>query len=157
MKKLLLILLTTTCFSQEYISLSFDVNNLLNLKDNTRMEQQVNGLDFDIEIGAIDKNIGVYVFYGAFPNAKYYNYGAGVDYYIKPLKWLNLSLGNYYSVTKRTKDYKYLGGGSSYFNPRARIIFVHDYFNVGLVGKYQTRLDLDKRIFEGSLELVINL
>ena len=45
------------------------------------MKYQINGLDFDIEVGAIHQKAAVYAFYGAFPNAYYHNYGFGVDYY----------------------------------------------------------------------------
>ena len=69
-----------------YISFSVDANNLLEIRDNDRMKYQINGLDFDIEVGAIRQKTTVYAFYGAFSNAYYYNYGFGLDYYFNILQ-----------------------------------------------------------------------
>ena len=94
----------------------------------------------------------MYVFYGAFKNAGYSNYGAGIDYIIKPFKNIHLYLGNYYSKTMRHSKYKYLGGAISYFNPRGKAtLFINDNIGLDLISKYQYRGDLSKRIFEGQI------
>jgi hypothetical protein len=137
------------CNAQPYISFNVDANNLLNIKENKRTI--VNGLDFDIEVGAIENNIGVYVFYGMFYNANYQNYGVGVDYIINPLENVYLSLGNQYHVTIRNKKQKYLGTTDSYFNPRGKISYDLSFLTIDLIAKFTKRNDIDKRIFEGSV------
>lgn len=159
MKKLILILLiSTSLYSQtEYVSFQFDVNNLLDLKDNDRMIKQVNGLDFDIEAGAIsDRNLALYVFYGAFPNAYYVNYGFGLDYYLKPLERLELSLGNKYHVAIRTKKYSYLGATDSWINPRGKVSYDLSFLIVEFIAEFTQRNDIDKRIFEGKVGIRYN-
>ena len=149
-KILILFFISFACFSQPYVSFSADANKIFNLKDNSRTVIDHKGLDFDLEVGAIDKNVSVYVFYGGFPNANYSNYGVGVDFIIKPFKSLYLSIGNYYSKTMRHGKYHYLGGAISYFNPRGKITyFINDNIGIDLISKFQYRGDLDKRIFEG--------
>lgn len=74
--KILIFLLAFTAQSQVYTTFSFDVNKLLNLKDNPRTKTDWKGLDYDFEIGVIDENVGVYLFYGQFPRGFYSNYGA---------------------------------------------------------------------------------
>ncbi len=157
-KILMFFLVSFTCYAQPYASISADANKLFNIKDNSRTIVNHKGLDFDFEIGAIDKNVGVYLFYGAFPNAGYSNYGAGVDLVLNPLKSLYLSLGNYYSKTMRHGKYKYLGGAISYFNPRGKIsYFINDNIGLELISKFQQRWDIEKRIFEGQIGIVYKL
>lgn len=141
----------TQCKAQPYVSFSFDANKLFNLKDNSRTEIDWKGLDYDFEVGAIDENIGVYLFYGAFPNAYYDNYGVGVDYYLRPAKRLTISLGNYYSKVMRKGKYKHLGGAVSFFNPRFKLGVDTSWITIELIAKLQSRGDIDKRIFEGSV------
>lgn len=161
MKTLIIFLITLTAYSQPYVSLSVDVNNFLEIKDNPRMEKQINGLDFDVELGYIggeeDGNIGVYVFYGAFPNAFYHNYGLGVDWYYNLLERLNLSLGNSYHVVIRDKKYKHLGATSSYFNPRSKISYDLSFLTIDLIAQLTKRNDIDKRIFEGKIGITKKL
>ena len=154
MKTLILLLFTTSVFGQGYVSFSVDANKLFGIIDNERTVIDHTGLDFDFEVGVTDRNIGVYLYYGAFPNAKYSNYGFGLDYYFRTSKRLNLIIGNYYSKTMRHKEYSYLGGHVSYFNPRGRIVYWFDKFGIGAAGKYQQRGGNTGRIFEGQIELI---
>ena len=149
MKIIIIFLISITTYAQPYFSLSVDVNNLTNLKENPRTE--VNGFDFDFEVGATERNIGVYVFYGAFYEANYQNYGVGIDYVFKPLRNVNLSLGNYYNVVIRTKEQSYLGTTDSYFNPRGKISYDLSFITIDLIAKLTKRNDIDKRIFEGQI------
>ncbi|MBV1928484.1 MAG: hypothetical protein KUG81_03125 [Gammaproteobacteria bacterium] len=151
MKTLILFLITSITYAQAYTTFSFDVNKLTQIKDNKRTVVNHKGLDFDIEVGAIDENFGVYVFYGAFPNAYYSNYGVGVDYYIKAFKNVSFSIGNYYSKVMRHKKYSWLGGGVSFLNPRVKTSFDTSWITIELIAQLQSRPDIDKRIFEGKI------
>lgn len=157
----LLIFSIRQCNAQPYLSFQFDVNNLLEIKDNKRMIKQVNGLDYDIELGVItderDGNIGVYLFYGAFPNAFYRNYGFGLDLYLVRLKRLKMSLGNFYQNTKRVGKYKYLGNSDAYFNPRGKISYDTSWITIELIAKLTKRNDINKRIFEGQIGITKKL
>ncbi len=137
------------CIAQPYTSINIDANNLLNIKENNRT--QTNGLDFDIELGVIDENIGAYIFYGAFINANYQNYGFGVDAYLISLDRFKMSLGNQYHVVIRTKEQKHLGTTDSYFNPRGKVSYDLSFLTIDLIAKLTKRNDIDKRIFEGSI------
>jgi len=143
--------MTQQCSAQEYVSFSFDTNKALHLKDNSRTINDVYGLDYDFEVGAIDKNIGVYMFYGSFNNSNYKNYGVGLDYIFKPLENISLSLGNFYHVVIRTKEQRYLGTTSSYFNPRGKISYDLSCIIIDLIAKLTDRNDIDKTVFEGQI------
>jgi len=157
MKKLILILLlSTVSYSQEYISFQFDVNNLLELRDNPRMEKEVNGLDWDLELGAIAHNIGVGIFYGEFKNASYQNYGVALDYYFEPLEGFKMSLGNKYQAVIRSGKWKHLGTTGSYLNPRGKIQYDLSFLIIEFIAEFTQRNDIDKRIFEGKVGLKYN-
>lgn len=145
------------CKAQAYVSFSFDANKAFNLKDNPRTQTDWQGLDYDIELGFMaderDANIGVYLFYGAFPKAYYRNWGFGFDWYYSPLERLNLSLGNFYQVTKRHSEFNHLGGSHNFINPRGKISYDLNCLTIGLIAKLTNRLDIDKRVFEGQIEL----
>lgn len=149
------------CTAQVYTSFQFDVNNLLSFKDNKRMTKQINGLDYDIELGVIlderDGNVGIYLFYGAFPNALYKNYGFGLDWYYSPLERFKISLGNFYQNTHRHGKYKYLGNTDSYINPRGKISYDTSYLTIELIAKLTKRNDINKRIFEGQIGITKKL
>lgn len=155
----IVILLSTyqSCFAQPYISFQFDVNNVFNLRDNPRMIKQVNGLDYDFEVGAVESNIGVALFYGAFKNASYKNYGVILDYYLEPLERVKMSLGNKYQVTIRDNEFDYLGTTASYFNPRGKIQYDLSFLIVELIAEFTQRNDIDKRIFEGKVGIKYNI
>ena len=152
---IIIFLFTKLSYSQTYTTFSFDVNKLTQVKDNKRTVVNHKGLDFDIELGhragKEDGNIGIYGYYGAFPNANYSNYGFGIDYYIELFKNVYISIGNYYSKVMRHKKYAYLGGGVSLFNPRAKTNFDTSWITIELIAQLQSRPDINKRIFEGKI------
>ena len=144
-----------------YISLSVDANNLLEIRDNGRMKYQINGLDFDVNIGSIRQKTAVYIFYGAFPNAYYQNYGLGVDYYFNILQNVYLYLGNQYHTVIRTGThndgvavkYKRRRITDSYINPRAKLSLDTKWITIDLIVKLIERNDIGVRVFEGSVGL----
>jgi len=162
---ILLLFLGLNSYSQPlktpYISLSVDVNNLLEIKDNVRMKYQINGLDFDIEVGAIHQKAAVYAFYGAFPNAYYHNYGFGVDYYFNISQNIYLYLGNQYHVVIRTGThvngiavkYKHREITDSYVNPIAKLSLDTKWITIDLISKLIERNDISSRVFEVSVGL----
>lgn len=115
MKKYILVicytLVTATSLAQDYAyaRVTVDPNNLLGIVNNPRTQEQTNGLDFDIEVGARDRHVGVYVTYGRFENIGYQNYAAGVDYYVNWVPELDMSLGINYGVVLRKQE--------QYYNP----------------------------------------
>lgn len=135
-----------------YLSPSFDANKAFGIKDNPRTETDHRGLDFDLEAGIRDNHVGVFIYYGQFAAMDYKNYGLGVDYYVVPTNKLHLSLGAYYSVIIRNGN----ESATSYISPRA-ITTVWLGNTIGLLAKlqYQGRPDLDKRIFEGAIGIII--
>ena len=158
----LLLLVTLTSQSQtQYISLSVDANNLLEVKDNGRMKYQINGLDFDIEVGTTQQQSAVYGFYGAFPNAYYQNYGLGIDYFFNISQNIYLYLGNQYHVVIRTGThnngiavkYNRRRITDSYINPRAKLSLETKWITIDLISKLIERNDIGVRVFEGSVGL----
>tara|TARA_R110000822_G_scaffold148205_1_gene287108 strand:+ start:624 stop:1157 length:534 start_codon:yes stop_codon:yes gene_type:complete len=148
-------------FKTTYISLSIDANNLLEIKDNGRMKYQINGLDFDIDVGTIREKTTVYLFYGAFPNAYYQNYGIGIDYYFNILQNVYLYLGNQYHTVIRTGThnngipfkYKSRRITDSYINPRVKLSLETKWITTDLIIKLIERNDIGVRVFEGSVGL----
>ena len=144
-----------------YISLSVDANNLLEIRDNGRMKYQINGLDFDIDVGTIHQKTAVYIFYGAFPNAYYQNYGLGVDYFFNVSQNIYLYLGNQYHVVIRTGThnngiavkYNRRRITDSYINPRAKLSLETKWITIDLIVKLIERNDIGVRVFEGSVGL----
>jgi len=166
---ILLLFLGLNSYSQPpktpYISLSVDANNLLEIKDNVRMKYQINGLDFDIEAGAIHQKAAVYAFYGVFSNAYYYNYGFGIDYYFNILQNIYLYLGNQYHAVIRTGThvngiavkYKHRRITDSYINPRAKLSLDTRWITIDLISKLIERNDIRRRVFEVSVGLTKKL
>ena len=161
----LLLFISLISYSQPrktpYISLSVDANNLLEIRDNGRMKYQINGLDFDIDVGTIREKTTVYLFYGAFPNAYYQNYGVGIDYYFNILQNIHLYLGNQYHTVIRTGThnngiafkYKRRRITDSYINPRAKLSLNTKRITIDLIIKLIERNDIGVRVFEGSVGL----
>lgn len=161
----LFLFISLTCYPQphktSYISLSVDANNLLEIQDNSRMKYQINGLDFDIDIGSLHQKSAVYAFYGAFPNAYYQNYGVGVDYYFIISQNIYVYLGNQYHVVIRTGThnngiavkYKRRRITDSYINPRAKLSLETKWIAIDLIIKLIERNDINVRVFEGSVGL----
>ena len=154
-----------------YTNFSFDVNKAFGVKDNPRTVVDHRGLDFDIEIGARDRHVAVYAFYGQFNAMNYKNYGAGLDYYFQWLRntkihlynpftgqksqiinGIDFSLGNYYSVVLMKPS----GSVSSYINPRA-ITTIWISQNVAFTAKLQYQTRVDKKILEGAFGLTLTL
>ena len=144
-----------------YVSLSVDANNLLEVKDNGRMKYQINGLDFDIEVGTTQQQSAVYGFYGAFPNAYYQNYGLGIDYFFNISQNIYLYLGNQYHVVIRTGThnngiavkYNRRRITDSYINPRVKLSLNTKWITIDLISKLIERNDIGVRVFEGSIGL----
>ena len=154
---LTLLLFTSIAYAQPYIGAQFDLNNALGLRDNPRMVKQINGLDFDIELGAREENIAVFIFYGEFKRAFYKNYGVGLDYVFEPLTDVLISLGNRYHVVIRDEKYSYLGTTGSYLNPRGKISYdINGALAVELIANLTNRRDINKTIFEGGVGIKYN-
>ena len=143
------------CMSQPYVSFQVDANNLIGFKDNPRMVKEVNGLDYDVEVGVMmderDGNLALYGFFGEFRKANYINYGIGLDYYLNLLKRFELSCGNFIQFTERTNEYKYLGNTVSYLNPRFKLGVDTSWITIELIWKLTKRNDIDKRVNEGVI------
>lgn len=149
--------MTFKCNAQPYINFSFDANKAFHLNDNGRTAKDIYGLDYDIEIGAREKHFGVYFFYGAFKNAGFINYGAGVDYYVNIFSKIDTSFGIAYSPTKQ-KDFRGLYEGVGMYS--GRIVTTIWIKNIGLSlrGQLQNRTDVSKGyIFEGAIGLSFRL
>ena len=125
------------------------------------MKYQINGLDFDIDIGSIRQTTAVYAFYGAFPNAYYQNYGVGVDYYFNISQNIYVYLGNQYHVVIRTGThnngiavkYKRRRITHSYINPRVKFSLEIQWIAIDLIIKLIERNDINVHVFEGSVGL----
>lgn len=76
-----------------YLTTSFDVNNVFSLKPNHRMQTQIDGLDYDVEIGLKKHWYSPYIFYGQFKNAQINNYGLGLDAYLNLFYFLDTGIG----------------------------------------------------------------
>ena len=162
---ILFLFISLNCHSQpyktSYLSLSVDANNLLEVRDNGRMKYQINGLDFDIDVGSIRQKTTVYVFYGAFPNAYYQNYGVGADYYFNISQKIYVYLGNQYHVVIRTGThnngvavkYERRRVTDSYINPRVKFSLDTKWITIDLICKLIERNDINVRVFEGSVGL----
>jgi hypothetical protein len=164
---LLLLLISTTVFSQQdknrYVNLSgsFDPNTAFSLWDNPRMEEDYKGMDFDFEIGASDRNIYVYLFYGFFDAADYQNYGVGTDYIIFDNHNFEFKAGPAVSVIMRKQMFgsnlDQVGWGSAlgYHLRGVGSLRLNDV--IALIGRvqYQRRPDLNRGIMEGSVGIAI--
>jgi len=125
------------------------------------MKYQINGLDFDIDIGSIRQKTAVYVFYGSFPNAYYQNYGVGIDYYFNILQNVYMYLGNQYNTVIRTGThnngiafkYNRMRITDSYINPRVKLSLETKWITIDLISKLIQRNDIGVRVFEGSVGL----
>ena len=160
---ILLLFISLNSYSQSrktpYISFSVDANNLLEIRNNDRMKYQINGLDFDIEVGTIREKTATYAFCGAFPNAYYYNYGFGVDYHFNILQNIYVYLGNQYHVVIRTGTHrdgipvKYDKRRTThgYVNPRAKISIDIKWVTIDLIVKLVERNDIGIHVFEGGV------
>ena len=125
------------------------------------MKYQINGLDFDIDVGTMRQKTTVYLFYGAFPNAYYQNYGFGVDYFFNVSQNIYLYLGNQYHAVIRTGThnngvavkYNHMRITDSYINPRVKLSLETKWITIDLISKLIQRKDIGVRVFEGSVGL----
>jgi hypothetical protein len=159
----LLLFIVLNSYSQSsktpYISFSVDANNLLEVRNNDRMKYQINGLDYDIEVGTIHQKASAHIFYGAFPNAYYQNYGLGLDYHFNILQNIYVYLGNQYHVVIRTgthRDgipFKYDKRRTThgYVNPRVKIGIDIKWITIDLIVKLVERNDIGIHVFEGAV------
>lgn len=84
-----------------YISATLDPNQLFNFVDNPRMSNDVTGLNYRLEAGAMDKNIEAFFFYEDFPAQQYQTFGAGAGVILTPSDKLFLVGGLNYGFTIR--------------------------------------------------------
>lgn len=145
-------------FDYWYFNNSFDFNKAFHIKDNDRTKTDVFGYDYDLELGARFNSFGVYMFYGEFKKAGFYNYGAGVDYYVDWFRWIDMSVGVAYSPVKE-KDFRGVYVGVGVYHVRAvTTIYFNERNNVGLSLRWQLqdRRDTAKGyIFEGAVGITI--
>ena len=140
-----------------YLKVDLDINNLIELKDNPRMQNQINGLDFDIEIGSKIKHWGCYVFYGHFPNANYKNYGFGGSYHLGFFNHkIDTSIGGGYTAIMRKFDSKNNWGTLSAYHIKATSnIWINKNIGITLAWQFQQRTDLKVYgIWEGKAGLI---
>jgi hypothetical protein len=142
------------------LTASLDPNSYLNIIDNPRMENDHQGLDFDIELAATDRRAYVYLFYGRFERAAYQNYGAGYDYIFTDQR-LTLKAGAGLSVILRKQYFGYnldrIGWGSAlgYHFRTTAAYRLSD--NISLVSRiqYQRRPDINTGTLEGSVGIAV--
>lgn len=165
-------------FEYAYVRLQADVNNALGIIDNPRTQDEILGADLDIELGARDRHIGVYITYGRFEAQDYQNYAAGVDYYVYWLEDLQvklynpfngkrfdlingirLSAGINYGVVMRRKQrsYKPVWGGSGAIAIRGTAALkIYKNLNAVTTLQYQQRPELGKFVLEGAAGIQYN-
>lgn len=142
-----------------YTELSFDANTAFGIKELERTAKKDRGFDWDLELGARDRHVGVYLFYGRYDRMNYQIYGVGTDYYIQWLSntkvlffdGVDLTLGLYYSSVMRQDVDDNWGAFQSWVSPKIKTIAWVGDFSLSLQAKWQGRPDIGKRIFEGSL------
>tara|TARA_R110000803_G_scaffold69058_3_gene131238 strand:+ start:2043 stop:2594 length:552 start_codon:yes stop_codon:yes gene_type:complete len=159
---IVLLLNTYSILAQDYVYVkaTFDPSNAFGIMDNPRTKVESIGFDYDVEIGARHKWMGVYAFWGAFNEINYRNYGAGVDFYPD---WFNktfdLSMGIHTGVILR-QGYGYNNEKvwGAYLAPGVRGVASWYFFkNLGITAtaNLQHRADIGKlAIFEGHIGLI---
>lgn len=76
----------TTQAQAPYFDAGFDVNKAVRSND-------VQGFDFDVEVGSVSEQVGAYLTYGRFDAQDYQNIGVGVDFYPVQNKTIDFSFG----------------------------------------------------------------
>ena len=150
---ILLLLLSTGCYSQFYAGLAIDPNKAFGIIDNPRTEMDHRGLHFDVEIGLLEEKFGFYLLYGRFEQANYQKLAVGADYFLINKEKLSIGIGSSVSNIWKKKsssheNVQYLG----WLGRLTGIIWIYPEF--GLVGhfQYQSRPDLEVRgIVEGKI------
>ena len=140
---LLLLLISTSSYSQLYTGVVIDPNKAFGIIDNPRTEQDHQGLHFDIEIGVVEKRFAYYALYGSFREANYQKLALGLDYFFLKNRKLEMALGG--SVSNIWKKGSVSSPTKTYFGWLGRLTGVFWFSdNWGLVGhlQYQSRPDL---------------
>lgn len=170
MKKVLttlIILISIQINAQEqywYASLGFDPNQSFNIIDNPRMEDDVKGLDWNLEAGRRDGSTGFYISYGEFKAGGFKNYKVGVNYYIDIINNLETSIGGGIGAYKK----RFMTGlnfereaweNVGWYHLRARIVwFITDHIGLGAKAQLQHRtLVKGNHVVEGYISLVFKL
>lgn len=162
MKKLLILLLFTISSQAQYVDFSIDANKALGIFDNHRTEIDHRGIDFDLEIGAIEGNWAGYAFYGNFSSAKYQNYGLGVDYYLLQNRNFHIVVGPQLTMILRkypvgiNGERKAWGTNMAYAGRLVAVLWLTDHWGISIRIQYQRRPDINTGILEGSIGLRYN-
>ncbi len=137
-----------------YVDLSFDPNKAFGIVDNKRTATDHRGLDFDLELGYSKHRWAWFVYFGAFPDADYQNYGVGTDFKLAGKKlewWAGASLG---AVTLQRSQEENQASGSWLAGSLRSLLYLRLFPNFGVTGRgqFQVRPDIPETgIFEGNL------
>lgn len=71
-----------------FVSAHVDFNQLLNIVDNPRMENDTKGLNYRLEVGAMDTYFEAFIYWEDFPAQEFYTYGLGLNGILTP--WDNV-------------------------------------------------------------------
>ena len=150
---LLLIIFSTSCYSQFYTGIAIDPNKAFGIIDNPRTETDHRGLHFDVEMGLVENKLGFYLLYGRFEQANYQKLAVGADYFFVKNEKLNIGIGSSGSnIWKKEKSSSERATYLAWLGRLTGIIWVYPKF--GLVGhlQYQSRPDLEVTgIIEGKI------
>lgn len=158
--KILALLFSASLYGQVYFGFNFDANKAFGIKDNPRTEIDHRGLDFRLEAGAVVDNFGIYITYGRFKSttteAEFWQYGAGVDYYVDVSNWIEVSAGVAFNPFKE-KDFRGLYENVGTFSARFRTtLYFHQSIGLTLTAKLQQRSDVSKGyVGEGLIGLTL--
>lgn len=146
-----------------YISGSFDINMAFGIKENEDTVKKDRGFDWDVELGAREEYIGVYLYYGRFDNFDYQNYGLGVDFYVENFRdvgflifdGIEFTFGAYYTSIGRKQPSGSWGWATAWISPRVKTILWTGDLAWELITKYQVRPELPNKdgVFEVSAGL----
>jgi len=146
-----------------YGNISIDANKIFRFNNNPRTEIQNKGIDFDVEIGARDGHVAVFIYYGRFDPIKYQNYGIGLDYFIHYLRdsGIEFSIGGAYGSILRKLPTGSEGesGWANFlgYSARAKTVYwILDNVAVELKFQYQQRNDIAVAgIYEGTVGVIL--
>lgn len=139
---------------QAYVDFSLDPNKVFGIIDNQRTATDHRGIDFDLEVGVINRRWAWFIYYGAFPEADYQNYGLGTDFRIvgTQAEWrAGVSLG---PVVMQRSSEKNLVSGTWLAGNLRSLIYLQLFPGIGITGRiqFQVRPDIPEMgIFEGNL------
>lgn len=152
---LIIILISTGCYSQFYTGVAIDPNKAFGIIDNPRTEMDHRGLHFDLETGFIKNEFGFYLLYGSFKEANYQKLAAGADYFFFKNEKIEIGIGS--SISNIWKKDNATQDKDTYFGWLGRctgILWVHPKFGLNGHFQYQSRPDLEVTgIFEGKIGL----